>query len=898
MQENQEENPQQISIDAEQTEYSLAPGSRIDIQVTIQNQGQSLDYFEIGIRGIPTSWVTLSSQVVELAPEEQREITLTIQPPPPPQTQAGIYPLKLVVNSQTDPKQSSQIDLTLRIAVFENRGRIGVMMESVQFSVAPGKSTTVPVLLLNQGLEADSFRLSVEGLPVNWISTQTPTVRLEPGEKKPAELTIQPPVDSRSKAGRNPFKIKIRSQLVPDDVVEANCILTIAAYSEYRARVQPNLVEAGTPAKVMVENQGNIDQTFDLVWQSPENELIFEAILPVQETQQTQPGAKTEPQIVPLSEPFPLKVPAGKIGSVDFRARPVRRATFGGESVHDYSVAIKPGDKPDSEGLSVQGQVTSRGLIPAWVLPAAAVILVGFACLIFFLMSQANTQRNAATQTAEFGTAVAIGATQTSAANQTAAAEAGQQDSDGDGLTDNEERQLGTDPFNPDTDGDELGDGREVRELGTNPLNPDSDGDGLSDGEEVIRRSTDPLNADTDGDGLGDGDEVNRTTDPLNPDTDRDGSRDGNEVQIGTDPLRPDTDNDELLDGQETPPCPNPLDPDSDRDGIIDGRDLDPCDPNNPSLTATAIAGQPATEVPTLEPTQAPPTAEIPTATVPVEPPPQETPAPPSLPGAIAYQSDRDGNLEIYVQNGSDGSITRLTDNPAADIQPAWSPDGGRLAFTTNRDGNNEIYLMNADGSNLINLTNNPGDDQFAAWAPDGQSIAFSSNRDGNWEIYTSSLDGANVLNITNNPADDRYATWFRSGGLLGGQERIAFSTNRDGNYEVYSSNPDGSDPINLTNNPAEDLFPAASRGGGTIAFTSNRDGQRDIFLMGANGDSPTNRSNNPADDLYPSWSPDDNWVAFASNRGNPEIFVMRSDGSETANFTNNPAADNFPAWR
>ena len=58
-------------------------------------------------------------------------------------------------------------------------------------------------------------------------------------------------------------------------------------------------------------------------------------------------------------------------------------------------------------------------------------------------------------------------------------------DADHDGLTDAEEKTLGTNPNNPDTDGDGLTDGEEVNVYKTNPLNPDTDGDGYSDGEEV-----------------------------------------------------------------------------------------------------------------------------------------------------------------------------------------------------------------------------------------------------------------------------------------------------------------------------------------------------------------------------------------------------------------------------
>jgi hypothetical protein len=68
---------------------------------------------------------------------------------------------------------------------------------------------------------------------------------------------------------------------------------------------------------------------------------------------------------------------------------------------------------------------------------------------------------------------------------------AGNQDSDSDGLTDAEEQQLSTDPFQVDTDGDSLNDRDEVNVWHTDPLNPDSDGDGYLDGAE-IRGGYDP----------------------------------------------------------------------------------------------------------------------------------------------------------------------------------------------------------------------------------------------------------------------------------------------------------------------------------------------------------------------------------------------------------------------
>jgi hypothetical protein len=78
-------------------------------------------------------------------------------------------------------------------------------------------------------------------------------------------------------------------------------------------------------------------------------------------------------------------------------------------------------------------------------------------------------------------------------------------DADGDGLTNADEQQRGTDPTKKDTDGDGLSDNDEVQTYQTDPLKADTDGDGLNDGQEA--GVTDPLKPDTDGDGASDSDE-------------------------------------------------------------------------------------------------------------------------------------------------------------------------------------------------------------------------------------------------------------------------------------------------------------------------------------------------------------------------------------------------------
>jgi Tol biopolymer transport system component len=99
-----------------------------------------------------------------------------------------------------------------------------------------------------------------------------------------------------------------------------------------------------------------------------------------------------------------------------------------------------------------------------------------------------------------------------------------------------------------------------------------------------------------------------------------------------------------------------------------------------------------------------------------------------------------------------------LTNNPAVDEKPNWSPDGAEIAFTSTRDGNEEIYVMDADGSYPTRLTNNTISDSEPAWTPNGMHILFQSNRDGNYEIYVMTANGSHQTRLTSSPSDDTEA--------------------------------------------------------------------------------------------------------------------------------------------
>ena len=850
---------------------SVAPDGEAELHIGAINYGDADDVVSLSFKGMPQAWLSLDESDLHIAPGKAKEAILKIQPPPFPDGRVGKYTLEIRGRSLNDPRHLATARSVVTVAAYQTQGRISVAIGAMDFPVTPGSSVTIPLLVENRGIATDTFRFRLLGLPQSWVSTKTPLIKLNPEESKELLFTINVPRASSADAGRTPFTVQIASEEVPSQKAEINCILTVAAFSKFTGELRPESLDANQPAQLIIHNEGNVDDNYEISFQDSSGRLIFEKITRYLKAGSTPEQPQIEFAYTEIIAANRLRIPLGEKGIFEFRSRLRSRPLVGREESYPFNIKVLSSEK---RRIDFPSQVKEKGLFPPWLLSLlfAAIFLLGS----FFFISKKSQQEN-------------LSATQTAVYNQTQEAMLNGSDTDGDGLFDKEELEIGSDPNNPDTDADGLSDGDEVKIYRTDPTLVDTEGDALSDGDEVLIYRTNPLLPDTDKDLLNDGDEITRQTDPLIPDTDADGLNDGVEVGVGTDPLKPDTDHDELLDGQENQNCPHPLKPDTDNDGIIDGKDLDVCNPNNPALTATAFAQSP-TDVPNATQTPAPTLPVIATATELVAP---------NLNGLMVFETDRDGNAEVYVLNAFDQAITRITNNTVTDEQPALAPDAFQIAYVSSETGNREIYLTGIDRRTPTNLTNNAADDFEPAWSPSGEWIAFTSNRDGNAEIYLMKRDGSELHNLTQNPADDFAATWLSVANSFGTEEWILFTSTRDGNREVYKVKPDGSGLTNLTNHAADDYAPAGYAAGDLIAFVSTRDGNAEIYTMDADGGALQNISNSAAQDFDPAFKPDGEWIAFVSDRdGNEEVYVMRRDGSGIYNMTRNSAADRSPDWR
>lgn len=213
---------------------------------------------------------------------------------------------------------------------------------------------------------------------------------------------------------------------------------------------------------------------------------------------------------------------------------------------------------------------------------------------------------------------------------------------------------------------------------------------------------------------------------------------------------------------------------------------------------------------------------------------------------------------------------------------PAWSPDGTRIAFASTQNGNYDIFVLTvaqppgqAEGAEPaelshepVNLTNDPAKDLRPTWSPDSNQLAFESDRSGQWQVWLMNSDGSSLRQLTTGLSDSGNPTWSPDG------SQLAFASNQTGNFDIYVLTVNRTDsPLNLTRTPANELNPAWSPQEDLLAFRSDQDERFQIYVVQADGSGLRRLLFTEANDDQPAWSPDGRQIAFISNR------VLGSEG-------------------
>jgi Tol biopolymer transport system component len=266
----------------------------------------------------------------------------------------------------------------------------------------------------------------------------------------------------------------------------------------------------------------------------------------------------------------------------------------------------------------------------------------------------------------------------------------------------------------------------------------------------------------------------------------------------------------------------------------------------------------------------------------------------------IAFVTTRDGNDEIYTVHADGTNLTRLTNHPASDSEPAWSPDGRRLAFVSNRDGASNIYVMNADGTNVVQRTF-AGLSESPTWSPDGTKLAYAAVSDGSLNIWVVSPDSGDPSVLFANRGWEAQPSWSPDGARLAlATDWVAFDFVQD----IFLIHSDGSGFTPLTNDIGDHVdytYPEWSPDGAKLSVTiSETTGPVDQYItyigvMGNDGSGLTPLAP-AATGTSSSWSPDGKRIAFTSGTaGKTSIAWVNADGGGSGIIVENGRS---PDWQ
>jgi Tol biopolymer transport system component len=284
------------------------------------------------------------------------------------------------------------------------------------------------------------------------------------------------------------------------------------------------------------------------------------------------------------------------------------------------------------------------------------------------------------------------------------------------------------------------------------------------------------------------------------------------------------------------------------------------------------------------------------------------------MPQRIAFVSNQSDNKDVYVMNTDGSNVVQLTNSPADDYSPSWSPDGKLIAFVSNRNyhdntvyssSETDIFIMNEDGTNLIQLTDNPSFNTTPTWSPDGHRIAFVSTRDMSLpNIYTIDIDGSNLKQLTQRTYDVHPA-WSPDGQyILFSSHRGVYTSGSTDSLDIYIMKTDGTNVVRLTNTVGIQMAPVWSPDGKKILFLSDLKGfdqEFDLYVMNVDGTSLTRLTTKQLVYSHATWSSDSKCIIFdketIQHSGKSTIYSIGADGSnETQLIT---ISNSFwPVWQ
>jgi Tol biopolymer transport system component len=263
----------------------------------------------------------------------------------------------------------------------------------------------------------------------------------------------------------------------------------------------------------------------------------------------------------------------------------------------------------------------------------------------------------------------------------------------------------------------------------------------------------------------------------------------------------------------------------------------------------------------------------------------------------LVYERTRDGNADLFLQSSSGEPERRLTDDPAEDLGPRFTPDGQRVLFSSKRSGEWQIYEVDAAGGRPRRLRNNGFREWQADPARDGTRLAFLSNASGREALWVMDRRGAARLllqhgarTILGNPH------WSPDGTRIVLSSNYGLAGHRTHVVDVATGKSERISP--LTSGACE---PHWSPDGLRVAYVrrehATRSRSRIVEVELASGRERM-LVEWPGLNYDPAYSPDGSEIAFASTTaGEFAIYRMRLSDGRSWRVTTGPGPARHPDY-
>ena len=235
---------------------------------------------------------------------------------------------------------------------------------------------------------------------------------------------------------------------------------------------------------------------------------------------------------------------------------------------------------------------------------------------------------------------------------------------------------------------------------------------------------------------------------------------------------------------------------------------------------------------------------------------------------------------DVWTANEDGSNVQRLTVHKARDVYPRFSPDGRWIAFSSDRNGNLDVYLIPAAGGAVKQLTHHSSDDTVLNWMPDGTGVLFSANRAEDFapKLYTVSTGGGMPQSVG---TDMGVQASFSPDG-----RRLAYNPRQQAYWRKFYRGSAGSDVVvmdaaakrftPLTDFNGMDQWPMWGRDG-NIYFVSDRDGNglTNIYRINEGGGKAEKVTSYKSGDVrWPAMSADGKTIVFEHDFGISKLDV------------------------